>query len=112
MMALMNTAKHQSHMIKMHISHYNELVDQMDCSPQPQPHWFPQAMTHTKMDVKELLNLSPEDEQWHEMWQNLWSSSWTLSKEPPLFLMDPLIRKGIAVVLALDRIAEERKWLA
>src|SRR5260370_14914937 len=97
-------------MIKMHISHYNELVDQMDCSSQL--HWFPQAMTQTKMDVKELLNLSPEDEQWNEMWQDLWSSSWTLSKEPPLFLMDPLIRKGIAAVLALDQIAQEHKWLA
>ena len=69
-------------------------------------------MIHTKLDVKELLNLSPEDEQWNEMWQNLWSLSWTLSKEPPLFLMDPLIRKGIAAVLGLDRILEEHKWLA
>ena len=69
-------------------------------------------MAHTKMDVKELLNLSPEDKQWSKMWQNLWSSSWTLSKDPPLFLMDPAIRKGIAAVLALDRVAEEHKRLA
>ena len=46
------------------------------------------------------------------MWQNVWSSSWTLLKEPPLFLMDPLIRKGIIAVLTLDWIAEECKWLA
>jgi len=26
--------------------------------------------------------------------------------------MDPLIRKGIAAVLALNQIAEEHKWLA
>ena len=69
-------------------------------------------MTHTKMDVKELLNLSPEDEQWSEMWQDLWSSSWTLLGKPPLFLADPLIRKGIAAVLALNWIAEEHKQLA
>src|SRR5260370_41489967 len=94
----------------MHVTHYNELVDQLDHSPWL--HRFPEAMTHTKLDVKELLNLSPEDERWNEMWQNLWSSSWNLSKPPPLFLMDPLIRKGIAAVLALDWIAEEHRWLA
>ena len=65
----MNAAKHWSWVIGTHISHYNELVDQINHSSQPC--WFPQAMAHTKMDVKELLNLSPEDEWWSEMWQNL-----------------------------------------
>jgi len=110
MMASMRVAKDQSQVIQMHVTHYNELVDQLDHSPQPCR--FPEAMTHTKLDVKELLNLSPEDEQWNKMWQNLWSSSWNLLKELPLFLMDPLIRKGIAAVLALDQIAEECRWLA
>ena len=109
-MASMSTVKDWSQVIQKHVVHYNELVDQMDHSSWL--HWFPEAMIHTKLDVKELLNLSPEDDQWNEMWQNVWSSSWMLSKEPPLFLMDPLIRKGIVVVLTLDQIAEECKWLA
>src|SRR5258708_18460674 len=110
MTASMSVAKDRSRVIQKHVVHYNELVDQMDHSSRP--HWFPEAMIHIKLDVKELLNLSPEDNRWNEMWQNVWSSSWTLSKEPPLFLMDPLIRKGIVAVLTLDRIAEEHKQLA
>ena len=109
MTASMSVAKDWSRVIQKHVVHYNELVDQMDHSSWPC--WFPEAMIHTKLDVKELLNLSPEDNWWNKMWQNVWSSSWMLLKEPPLFLMDPLIRKGIVVVLTLDWIAE-CKWLA
>ena len=60
MTASMSAAKDRSRVIQTHVAHYNELVDEMDHSPQLC--WFPEAMIHTKLNIKELLNLSPEDE--------------------------------------------------
>ena len=59
MTASMSTVKDQLRVIQKHVVHYNELVDQMDHSSRLR--WFPEAMIHTKLDVKELLNLPPED---------------------------------------------------
>ncbi|KAF8337551.1 uncharacterized protein EI90DRAFT_3118999 [Cantharellus anzutake] len=64
------------------------------------------------MNVKELLNMDPSDEQWTKMWESLWDSNWNLDEKPPAFIVDQQVRHGIVAVLSLARIEEEKLRLA
>ncbi|KAF8328793.1 uncharacterized protein EI90DRAFT_3017421 [Cantharellus anzutake] len=47
------------------------------------------------MNVKELLNMDPSDEQWTKMWESLWDSNWNLDEKPPAFIVDQQIMDDI-----------------
>ncbi|KAF8342174.1 uncharacterized protein EI90DRAFT_3011699 [Cantharellus anzutake] len=63
---------------------------------------LPGSLKHAKMNVKELLNMDPSDEQWTKMWESLWDSNWNLDEKPPAFIVDqqPIRAYGVMAVHA------------
>jgi hypothetical protein len=110
MTSAFNASKDRSRVISSQVARYNELVN--DLNRLSRPSWMPNSMQHVRMEVDELLGLNPDDERWTGLWQQIWSTSWTLSQQPPPFLVDPLVRNGIASILSLARVAEERARIA
>lgn len=110
MVTSLSSANERARVIRSHVSQYNKLVDDLERSTRPP--WLPEALVHAKLDVNELLSLDADDERWEKMWESLWNSSSTLDKKPPPFVADPDVRRGIAAVLSLARIEEEKKRLA
>jgi hypothetical protein len=110
MVSVFNSANDRARIISGHVAQYNELVDCLERSVRPS--WLPDSLKHAKMNVKELLNMDPSDEQWTKMWESLWNSNWNLDKKPPAFIVDQQVRCGIAAVLSLACIEEEKLRLA
>src|SRR5258708_5408216 len=110
MVTSLSSANECARVIRSHISQYNKLVDDLEWSTRPP--WLPEALVHAKLDVNELLSLDADDKHWEKMWESLWNSSSMLDKKPPPFVADPDVCRGIAAVLSLAHIEEEKKWLA
>ncbi|KAF8320163.1 uncharacterized protein EI90DRAFT_3020576 [Cantharellus anzutake] len=105
-----NSANDHARIISTHVAQYNELVNCLERSVRPS--WLPDSLKHAKMNVKELLNMDPSDEQWTKMWESLWDSNWNLDEKPPAFIVNQQVHHGIVVVLSLAHIEEEKLRLA
>ncbi|KAF8336402.1 uncharacterized protein EI90DRAFT_172170 [Cantharellus anzutake] len=110
MVSVLSSANKRARIISTQVRQYNELVDYLECSERPP--WLPDSLSHTKMNVKELLQMDPSDERWAKMWETLWNSNWSLDEKPPAFVIDQEVRHGIVAVLSLARIKEEKLRLA
>jgi hypothetical protein len=110
MVSVFNGSSDRARIITAHVSRYNMLVESLERSVRPT--WLSGSLRHAKMDVEELLCMDPSDEQWTKMWESLWNSHWSLDETPPAFIVDQQVRCGIAAVLSLARIAEEKVRLS
>jgi hypothetical protein len=110
MVSVFGNANDRARIISTHVAQYNQLIDCLERSAKPS--WFPDSLVHAKMSIKELLNMDPSDERWSKMWESLWNSNWSLDEKPPAFIVNQQVRHGIAAVLSLARIEEEKRRLA
>ena len=110
MVTSLSSANECARVICSHVSQYNKLVNDLESSIKPP--WLLESLTHVKLDVNKLLSLDADDEHWEKMWESLWNQNWMLDKTPPPFVADPDVHRGIAAVLSLAHIEEEKQWLA
>ncbi|KZO98287.1 hypothetical protein CALVIDRAFT_478704 [Calocera viscosa TUFC12733] len=85
---------------KVAVERYNRYVTQMELIFQPS--W--KIPLPARLEVEDLQNPTED----HALWQDVW---WPTMAQPPLWVTDEKIRKGITAVLLLDRCIEEERRL-
>ncbi|KIJ51203.1 hypothetical protein M422DRAFT_244389, partial [Sphaerobolus stellatus SS14] len=93
------------------VDYYNKLIE--DLSLFPLPYWFRNEDLPQPLEKKNIINIGPEADLWDniamsQVWFSLWGTSF---EEAPAYARDPNVRKGIIMVLQLDRVAEEEVQL-
>jgi hypothetical protein len=97
--------------IQTAVDMYNKLLDDLlalDC-----PTWVAKEQLPKRLDRKAIIAIDPDAPLWEEMslgnvWAALWGSDFASA---PAYVCDPNVRKGINMMLQLDRIEEEEQQL-
>jgi hypothetical protein len=80
----------------------------LDC-----PAWVTKDQLPKRLDRKSIIAIDHDAPLWEEMsLGNLWVTLWgEVFEAAPAYIRDPSIRKGIKMVLQLDRIQEEEEHI-